>query len=299
MADPAGPGGAGEGKRGFLTKQGGGNKAKTWKKRLFVLEGHTLSYYKNSKATAPLGIISLSGCTISPADSIKKKNCFQVYHPIRRTFYIYAESQEEMLDWMTAIREHVPRSDSSLLTYKIVMLGAGGVGKSALTLQFVNNMFLADYEPTIEDSFLKQLTVDGQSCRLSILDTAGQEEYTTITDQYIEVGEGFVLVFDITSAASFEDVKKVHSKVRRVTEAMDDLPPMVLVGNKVDLVDLRQVEKETAESLAAQFGCPYFEASALTRENVENVFHEITRIMRANDAEDDVNIKRDKKCIIS
>ena len=293
-----GPGGL-EDKRGFLTKQGGGNKAKTWKRRMFVLSGHTLSYYKNAKAKAPLGVISLSGCTVSAMPSMKKKNCFQVYHPIRRTFFIYADTEGEMSEWMAAIQAHIPRKDTSLATYKIVMLGAGGVGKSALTLQFVNNMFLTDYEPTIEDSFLKQLTVDGESCRLYILDTAGQEEYASVTLQYLDVGNGFVLVFDVTQEDSIHDVKKLYSKVSRVNEDSEELPPMVLVGNKIDLVDHRSVSKEQGQALADEFGCPYYETSALTRENVEAVYHEITRIVRAASSPPAPVLDSKKGCTLS
>ena len=84
--------------------------------------------------------------------------------------------EENMLTWMDAIRSHIPSHDTSMKEHKVVMLGSGGVGKSALTIQLVHNQFMAEYEPTIEDSFLKQVTIDDVTSRLSILDTAGQEE---------------------------------------------------------------------------------------------------------------------------
>merc|ERR1711991_711156 len=76
--------------------------------------------------------------------------------------------------------------------YKVCILGDGGVGKSALTIQFVQNHFIEEYDPTIEDSYRKQVTIDHETCLLDILDTAGQEEYSAMRDQYMRTGEGFL-----------------------------------------------------------------------------------------------------------
>ena len=114
--------------------------------------------------------------------------------------------------------------------YKLVVLGDGGVGKTALTIQvgletrslkeekkkknaternsitngkqLCLNHFVETYDPTIEDSYRKQVVIDQQSCMLEVLDTAGQEEYTALRDQWIRDGEGFVLVYSITSRSS-------------------------------------------------------------------------------------------------
>uniref|UniRef100_A0A671SAI3 Zgc:55558 n=1 Tax=Sinocyclocheilus anshuiensis TaxID=1608454 RepID=A0A671SAI3_9TELE len=90
--------------------------------------------------------------------------------------------------------------------YKLVVVGAGGVGKSALTIQLIQNHFVDEYDPTIEDSYRKQVVIDGETCLLDILDTAGQEEYSAMRDQYMRTGEGFLCVFAINNAKSFEDV---------------------------------------------------------------------------------------------
>lgn len=281
-------------KAGWMTKQGGSRKS--WRKRWFVLRNHTLSYYKDASDSSPLGIISLQGCSVSPTDAVKKPHCFQVYHPVRRTFYMYPSTRMEQDQWIQCIRSQIPKQDGTS-TYNVVMLGAGGVGKSALTLQFVNNVFLVDYEPTIEDSFLKQMSVDNISCRISILDTAGQEEYATITDQYIDVGQGFIICFDLTTADSLHDAAKIYQKVRRSHEDAPRLP-VLLVGNKCDLLDKRAITEAECRAEASRLGCPYFETSALTRHNVENVFHEIVRMIRANEAGVDPEAMADKKCLI-
>lgn len=67
--------------------------------------------------------------------------------------------------------------------YKLVIVGGGGVGKSALTIQLIQNHFIDEYDPTIEDSYRKQVTIDEETCLLDILDTAGQEEYSAMRDQ--------------------------------------------------------------------------------------------------------------------
>ncbi|CAH0399595.1 unnamed protein product [Chilo suppressalis] len=117
--------------------------------------------------------------------------------------------------------------------YKLVVVGAGGVGKSALTIQLIQNHFVDEYDPTIEDSYRKQVVIDGETCLLDILDTAGQEEYSAMRDQYMRTGEGFLLVFAVNSAKSFEDIGSYREQIKRVKDAEE--VPMVLVGNKCDL----------------------------------------------------------------
>lgn len=129
--------------------------------------------------------------------------------------------------------------------YKLVVVGAGGVGKSALTIQLIQNHFVDEYDPTIEDSYRKQVVIDGETCLLDILDTAGQEEYSAMRDQYMRTGEGFLLVFAVNSAKSFEDIGTYREQIKRVKDAEE--VPMVLVGNKCDLpnwaVDMSQARE--------------------------------------------------------
>lgn len=96
--------------------------------------------------------------------------------------------------------------DNSARTYKLVVVGGGGVGKSALTIQFIQSYFVTDYDPTIEDSYTKQCVIDDRVAKLDILDTAGQEEFSAMREQYMRSGEGFLLVFAFTDRASFDEV---------------------------------------------------------------------------------------------
>ncbi|KYO41552.1 hypothetical protein Y1Q_0006325 [Alligator mississippiensis] len=105
-------------------------------------------------------------------------------------------------------------------------LSRGGVGKSALTIQLIQNHFVDEYDPTIEDSYRKQVVIDGETCLLDILDTAGQEEYSAMRDQYMRTGEGFLCVFAINNTKSFEDIHQYREQIKRVKDS-DDVP-MVL-----------------------------------------------------------------------
>ena len=99
------------------------------------------------------------------------------------------------------------------------LCAAGGVGKSALTIQLIQNHFVDEYDPTIEDSYRKQVVIDGETCLLDILDTAGQEEYSAMRDQYMRTGEGFLLVFAVNNAKSFEDISGYREQIKRVKDA--------------------------------------------------------------------------------
>ena len=80
-----------------------------------------------------------------------------------------------------------------------------------------------EYDPTIEDSYRKQVVIDGETCLLDILDTAGQEEYSAMRDQYMRTGEGFLLVFAVNNAKSFEDISAYREQIKRVKDA-DEVP---------------------------------------------------------------------------
>ncbi|KAF5279540.1 hypothetical protein FQR65_LT03362 [Abscondita terminalis] len=167
--------------------------------------------------------------------------------------------------------------------YKLVVVGAGGVGKSALTIQLIQNHFVDEYDPTIEDSYRKQVVIDGETCLLDILDTAGQEEYSAMRDQYMRTGEGFLLVFAVNSAKSFEDIGTYREQIKRVKDAEE--VPMVLVGNKCDLSSSSwAVDMAQAREVAKQYGIPFVETSAKTRMGVDDAFYTLVREIRKDKA---------------
>ncbi|KAL0267993.1 UNVERIFIED_CONTAM: hypothetical protein PYX00_010095 [Menopon gallinae] len=168
--------------------------------------------------------------------------------------------------------------------HKVIMVGSGGVGKSALTLQFMYDEFVEDYEPTKADSYRKKVVLDAEVVQIDILDTAGQEDYAAIRDNYFRSGEGFLCVFSITEDDSFQATQEFREQILRVKS--DDNIPFLLVGNKSDLQDKRKVSISEAQTRAQQWGVPYVETSAKTRENVDKVFFDLMREIRSRKIED-------------
>lgn len=171
------------------------------------------------------------------------------------------------------------KNQSSLALHKVIMVGSGGVGKSALTLQFMYDEFVEDYEPTKADSYRKKVVLDGEEVQIDILDTAGQEDYAAIRDNYFRSGEGFLLVFSITEHESFTATAEFREQILRV-KAEEDKIPLLVVGNKSDLEDRRQVSVEEARGKAEEWGVQYVETSAKTRANVDKVFFDLMREVR-------------------
>ncbi|XP_069194366.1 ras-related protein Ral-a isoform X4 [Procambarus clarkii] len=171
--------------------------------------------------------------------------------------------------------------------HKVIMVGSGGVGKSALTLQFMYDEFVEDYEPTKADSYRKKVVLDGEEVQIDILDTAGQEDYAAIRDNYFRSGEGFLCVFSITEDDSFQATQEFREQILRVKN--DEHIPFLLVGNKADLTERRKVSEDEAKNRAGQWGVPYVETSAKTRANVDKVFFDLMREIRSRKLEDNKN----------
>ncbi|GAA6059196.1 hypothetical protein JCM10212_005541 [Sporobolomyces blumeae] len=171
------------------------------------------------------------------------------------------------------------------LEYKVVVLGGGGVGKSALTVRFVHSLFVEKYDPTIEDSYRRTINVDGITVALEVLDTAGTEQFMSLHHMYIKSGDGFLLVFSLTSLESVSELHHLREQIQRIKEASNvsgqpQRVPIVLVGSKLDLVQERQVKREVAVELSKSWGgVPYYETSSRREINVEEVFQDITRQM--------------------
>lgn len=162
--------------------------------------------------------------------------------------------------------------------YKVIVLGSGGVGKSALTIQLVQGRFSAAYDPTIEDSYKKTIVVDNKELSLDILDTAGQDDFAAIRDTYMRVGQGFLIVFAVNDASSFDAVEKFQKDIRMANSNRD--VPIVVCGNKCDLPD-RTISKEDGEAMCNGMKVKYMETSAKANLNVQESFVELVKMMRA------------------
>jgi GTPase KRas len=186
--------------------------------------------------------------------------------------------------------------------FKLAVVGGGGVGKSAITVQFIQSVFIEDYDPTIEDSYRKHTKVDDKNCFLEILDTAGQEEYKALRDSYMRTANGFLIVYSVIDKKTFEETKEFYEQILRVKD--QDSFPMVLVGNKSDLESERVVTYDEGKLYAKSLGINFLESSARKRKNVDDSFFELVRQVR-KEKDRIMNIKnhvkvekKNKKCSI-
>lgn len=163
--------------------------------------------------------------------------------------------------------------NSSVTSIKLVLLGEAAVGKSSIVLRFVSNDFSENKEPTIGAAFLTQrVNIGDQTVKFEIWDTAGQERFASLAPMYYRNAQAALVVYDITKPQSF--IKARHW-VKELHEQASKGIVIALVGNKLDMVengDERKVAKEEAEKLAEEEGLLFFETSAKSGENVNEVF---------------------------
>eukprot|EP01060_Flectonema_neradi_P040154 TRINITY_DN905_c0_g1_i1.p1 TRINITY_DN905_c0_g1~~TRINITY_DN905_c0_g1_i1.p1 ORF type:complete len:363 (+),score=69.30 TRINITY_DN905_c0_g1_i1:98-1186(+) len=164
---------------------------------------------------------------------------------------------------------------------KVLMIGAGGVGKSCLSVKYVQGRFNENYDPSILDTYRKEVAFNGEFTPVIVIDVAGQEEYTQLRDCYHKKSDGFIVVYSVDDRDSFQEVEKRRNEVL-LARGDDALVPMILVGNKCDLNEQRQVTKEEGERLAKTWygndvSIPFFETSAKDNNNIDEVFHQIIR----------------------
>ncbi|MCD7468899.1 Ras- protein RABC2a [Datura stramonium] len=160
------------------------------------------------------------------------------------------------------------------LSFKILLIGDSGVGKSSLLVSFISNV-VDDLAPTIGVDFkIKTLTVSGKRLKLTIWDTAGQERFRTLTSSYYRGAQGIILVYDVTRRETFTNLSDVWAKEVELYSNNQDCVKM-LVGNKVDRESERAVTREEGIALAKELGGLFLECSAKTRENVQHCFEEL------------------------
>lgn len=154
--------------------------------------------------------------------------------------------------------------------FKLVLIGDSGVGKSCLLLRFADDNFTDSYISTIGVDFrFRTITIDDKTVKLQIWDTAGQERFRTITSAYYRGADGIIMVYDVTSAESFDHVEEWLSEVDRYA---NESTVKLLVGNKADLVEEKQVPEDTAQGFSEKLGIPFLETSAKTATNVDAAF---------------------------
>ena len=156
------------------------------------------------------------------------------------------------------------------IMFKVVLVGDSFVGKTNIMSRYLKNEFHEDSKATVGVEFgSKQFTIDGHSVKAQIWDTAGQERYKAITSAYYKGAKGAFIVYDITRKNSFESVERW---VNDVISVADKKITIVLIGNKSDLEDQRQVTKEEAQDKANKLEIAFMETSAFSGDNLDKAF---------------------------
>ncbi|KAH0787999.1 small GTP-binding protein [Histomonas meleagridis] len=162
------------------------------------------------------------------------------------------------------------------VSYSIVVFGIAAVGKSALLIRFVHGYFEEEYDPTIASDYSKTIKLDNKSIMLKLLDTAGQDDIRSARDNYIKKGDGFIIVYAIDDEQSFEKIEEFYESIIQLKPN----PCIVLCGNKADKTDDRKITQKEGQELADYMHASFLETSALTGQNLENAFIEISRKIR-------------------
>lgn len=177
---------------------------------------------------------------------------------------------------------------------RVAVVGSRAVGKSSMTVQFVEDHFVESYYPTIENQFSKLVRYKGQEYEVEILDTAGQDEYSIINQKHLIGIHGYLLVYSIASRSSFEMIPIIRDKI--LNNLGTEHIPAVVVGNKCDLHMQRQVPDTEGQELAKSLDSAFIECSARHNENIAKAFE---LLIREIDRKENNNSESGGSCSIS
>ena len=221
----------------------------------------------------------------------------------------YAGSLQEEADRQESLRKHRRGKESADPVFNVLIMGHAGVGKSALISMFLHQIFPTKHVKTVEDQHFVECETDGESIKLHILDTSGSLSFPAQRRVNINQAKVFVLVYSVTSLASFKEVSRLREMI---LDIRGPDTPVVIVGNKIDKNNERQVSKVSSMIVASvtwQHG--FVETSALQNENVRRIFEEAIRQVMIKEQNcrrmslPDIVLKREKigmkskNCIVS
>jgi DIRAS family GTP-binding Ras-like protein 2 len=182
--------------------------------------------------------------------------------------------------------------------YRVVVFGAGGVGKSSLVLRFVKGTFRDSYIPTIEDTYRQVISCNKNVCTLQITDTTGSHQFPAMQRLNITKGHAFMLVYSITSKQSLEELIPTYREIVEVKAGEENLPIM-LVGNKCDEESTREVSTDYANEMVSKIlkGCGFIETSAKTGHNVHEAFQELLSLDKSRNMSLRMDLKKTRSQI--
>lgn len=176
---------------------------------------------------------------------------------------------------------------------KIAVVGSRSVGKSSMTVKFVEDHFVESYYPTIENQFSKTIKYNNEDYEIEVLDTAGQDEFSIMNEKHLIGIHGYLLVYSVTSRQSFELIEIIRDKI--LNSIGSDNIQMVLIGNKSDLNYQRQVEYDEGLKLAQKFNCKFLESSVKDNININSAFESLIDQI---ESVQNPPMKKEEKCTI-
>ena len=216
----------------------------------------------------------------SEALGIKAKKIFNESGHELSTFSNMSEGTHLYISQGEGFQAKISASKPSK-SFVLCMLGTAAVGKSAITQRYVHEKFVRDYDPTIEDYYKKVANIDGEATPLSILDTAGMEDYWPLIDDWIDKKDGFVLVYSVEWQDSLNRLESFNEKIlHRYSQQGNKGPVVVIAANKIDTPN-RVVKLEDGKKFADRLGLKHFEVSAFNGNGIEEVYSHIVRELRS------------------
>ena len=161
-------------------------------------------------------------------------------------------------------------------TCQILLIGDSSVGKTSLIQRYANGIFKEEYLATVGlDFYTKQEAINNINVLVRLWDTAGQERFKSLTPNYFKNAEGVIITYDITSSQSFENLKFWINSIKTNLGEKNIIIPIIIVGNKLDKEDMRDITREEAEKFAKENKYKYFETSAKTGEGVDDAIRDL------------------------
>lgn len=165
---------------------------------------------------------------------------------------------------------------------RLCVLGDGNVGKSALTIRYFQDQFVEDWDPTIEDLYVKQDQMDGKFFQLEVQDTAGQEQFALLREDYIQHANGFLIVYSVAGNNAQRSLQNIDSYFNDIKRFHGEDIPIIVAANKIDL--RREIEAEEGEAVVNRLkgnhqSMGYIETSAKTKYNVDEAFRKLCELV--------------------
>ena len=184
--------------------------------------------------------------------------------------------------------------DKRTIALKLILVGDSSVGKTSLLLTYTGENFDDNYMSTLGVDFKEKLIdINKYHVKLKIMDTCGQERYKSLSRNFYSSADGIMFVFDVTQESSFKNIGDWLNESKQYSQKFKK----ILVGNKIDVENIREVNSEKIEKYSKEEEMLYFETSAKTGKNVEESFNKLAELIVNNMTEDDIKERTEKNVL--